>query len=155
VPQSLLILALVIILPLAAYAVFLLLKLKALRQKNRLAQQEREANAQAKRQQVLDDIRYIAAAMLEDRCELSEGVMRIGKLFDIISLSERVSSDFPSLFIHYQRIVAHPIMEARLALPKQARMKLDLQRMKSEVELEQAILEEATRLKEFSLPLTH
>lgn len=154
-PQYVLILALVIIVPLAAYAIYLMFKLKQQKQANFAAKQVREAAAQAKRQQVLDDIRYIAAAMLEDRCELSEGVLRIAKLFEIISLSERVSADFPSLFLHYQRIASHPIMEARLALPKQDRMKLDLQRMKSEAELEDAILTEAVTLKDFKMPAAH
>ncbi|MBB1268410.1 DUF2489 domain-containing protein [Shewanella sp. SR44-3] len=154
-PVYLLILAAAILIPLTAYAVYLLLKLKQQNQAKLQTEQVRQADAQAKRQQVIEDIRYIAAAMLEDRCELSEGVMRIGKLLEILSLSERVSSDYPALFLHYQRISSHPIMDARKALEKQARMKLDLQRMKSEVELEDAILAEADKLKTLSWPASH
>jgi hypothetical protein len=155
VPVYLLILALVILVPLAAYALFLLLKLKRQTQSKLAAELARQAEAQSKRQQIIDDIRYIAAAMLEDRCELSEGVVRIGKLLDILSLSERVSGDYPALFLHYQRIGSHPIMDARKALAKQERMKLDLLRMKSEVELEDAILAEADKLKDLSWPASH
>ncbi|MBB1322497.1 MULTISPECIES: DUF2489 domain-containing protein [Shewanella] len=149
------VIALLIIIALATYATYLLITLKRRTQANQLAQSERKAKAEERRQQILTDIRYIAAAMLEDRCELSEGVMRIGKLFDALSMSEQVVADFPKLFSHYELIRNHPIMEARTALPKQQRMKLDLERMKSEAELEQAILDEAKRIAEFSKPSTH
>lgn len=81
--------------------------------------------------------------MIEDRCEISEGVVRIGRLFEILSLSERVAPDYPSLFKHFELIKNHPIMDARQALPKQERMKLDLIRMKSEAALEQGISDDA------------
>ncbi|AZG34242.1 MULTISPECIES: DUF2489 domain-containing protein [Shewanella] len=149
------VIALLIIVALAAYATHLLLTLKRQTQANQQASSERKAKADERRQQILTDIRYIAAAMLEDRCELSEGVVRIGKLFDVLSLSEQVAPDFPNLFIHYDLIRNHPIMEARQALPKQQRMKFDFERMKSEAELEQVILEEAKSIAKFDKPTTH
>ncbi|MDD8060713.1 MULTISPECIES: DUF2489 domain-containing protein [Shewanella] len=154
-PTIAIVIALLIIIALAAYATHLLLTLKRRTQANQQAQAARQAKADERRQQILTDIRYIAAAMLEDRCELSEGVVRIGKLFDALSMSEQVNSDFPNLFAHYDIIRDHPIMEARKALPKQQRMKFDLARMKSEAELEQAILDEAKRIAEFNQPKTH
>ena len=154
-PTIAIVIALLIIIALAAYATHLLLTLKRRTQANQQAQAARQAKADERRQQILTDIRYIAAAMLEDRCELSEGVVRIGKLFDALSMSEQVNSDFPNLFAHYDNIRDHPIMEARKALPKQQRMKFDLARMKSEAELEQAILDEAKRIAEFNQPKTH
>ncbi len=154
-PTIAIVIALLIIIALAAYATHLLLTLKRRTQANQQAQAARQAKADERRQQILTDIRYIAAAMLEDRCELSEGVVRIGKLFDALSMSEQVNSDFPNLFAHYDIIRDHPIMEARKALPKQQRMKFDLARMKSEAEREQAILDEAKRIAEFNQPKTH
>jgi hypothetical protein len=155
VPTIAIVIALLIIIALAAYATHLLLTLKRRTEANQQAQAERQAKAEERRQQILTDIRYIAAAMLEDRCELSEGVVRIGKLFDALSMSEQVASDFPNLFAHYAIIRDHPIMEARQALPKQQRMKFDFERMKSESELEQVILDEAKHIAEFKKPTTH
>ncbi|MGI2178648.1 DUF2489 domain-containing protein [Shewanella frigidimarina] len=149
------VIALLIIVALATYAAHLLLTLKRKTQANQQALSKRKAKADERRQQILTDIRYIAAAMLEDRCELSEGVMRIGKLFDALSLSEQVMADFPNLFTHYELIRNHPIMEARKELPKQQRMKFDFERMKSEAELEQVILDEAKHIAEFDKPITH
>ncbi|EGM71848.1 periplasmic/membrane protein associated with DUF414 [Shewanella sp. HN-41] len=140
---------------LSSYATYLLLKLQRQKQRQQAALAEREAIASAKRAQVLDDIRYIATAMIEDRCEISEGVVRIGRLFEILSLSERVAPEFPALFQHFELIKDHPIMEARQALPKQERMRLDLIRMKSEATLEQDISNDAKKLSAYQPKAMH
>lgn len=152
---ALIIIAIVIIIALGAYAASLLLKLKRQTVINQQALDERLAKAEERRQQVLTDIRYIATAMLEERCELSEGVMRIGKLFDALSMTEQVTPLFPQLFTHYNIIGSHPIMEARQTLPKQQRMKLDFARMRSEADLGEAILQEAKSIADFEQVPTH
>ncbi|WP_434927759.1 DUF2489 domain-containing protein [Shewanella sp. HL-SH8] len=152
---ALIIIAIIIVIALGAYAASLLLKVKRQAAINQQALEERLAKAEVRRQQVLTDIRYIAAAMLEDRCELSEGVMRIGKLFDALSMTEQVTPLFPQLFSHYDIIRSHPIMEARQALPKQQRMKLDFARMRSEADLGESILQEAKNITEFEQAPTH
>lgn len=145
----------IILVGLSGYATYLLLQLKQQRQRQQAELAEREAKANAKRAQVLGDIRYIATAMLEDRCEMSEGVLRIGRLFEMLSLSERVAPEFPMLFKHFELIKAHPIMGARQALPKQQRMKLDYVRMKSEAELAHGINDEMKKLAHYQLRPTH
>ncbi|MGL4449547.1 MAG: DUF2489 domain-containing protein [Shewanella sp.] len=145
----------IILVGLSGYATYLLLQLKQQRQRQQAELAEREAKANAKRAQVLGDIRYIATAMLEDRCEMSEGVLRIGRLFEMLSLSERVAPEFPMLFKHFELIKAHPIMEARQALPKPQRMKLDFVRMKSEAELAHGINDEMKKLAHYQLRPTH
>ena len=152
---ALIVLGFIIIVALSSYATFLLLKLKQQKQRQQVAHAEREVAANAKRAQILGDIRYIATAMIEDRCEISEGVVRIGRLFEILSLSERVAPVFPSLFQHLELIKGHPIMEARQALPKQERMKLDLIRMKSEAELAEGINDDAKKLSDYQPKATH
>lgn len=152
---ALIVLGFIIIVALSSYATFLLLKLKQQKQRQQVAHAKREVAANAKRAQILGDIRYIATAMIEDRCEISEGVVRIGRLFEILSLSERVAPEFPSLFQHFELIKGHPIMEARQALPKQERMKLDLIRMKSEAELAEGINDDAKKLSDYQLKATH
>lgn len=152
---AIVILGFFIIVALSSYATYLLLKLQRQKKRQQAALVEREAVANAKRAQVLDDIRYIATAMIEDRCEISEGVIRIGRLFEILSLSERVAPEFPALFEHFELIKDHPIMEARQALPKQERMKLDLIRMKSEAALEQGISDDAKKLSAYQPKAMH
>lgn len=152
---TIIILGFIILVALTSYATFLLLKLKRQKQRQHAEQAARALTAKAKRAQVLDDIRYIATAMQEDRCEISEGVVRIGRLFEILSLSERVAPEFPALFQHFELIKDHPIMDARQALPKQQRMKLDLLRMKSEAALEQGISEDVKKLSSYQPKATH
>ncbi|GIU49736.1 MULTISPECIES: DUF2489 domain-containing protein [Shewanella] len=142
-------LAVIVIVLLACYAGYLLLKVKKQQQRTTEANQQRLNEAKAKKQQILDDIKYIAAAMLEERCEPSEGVMRIAKLFEALSMSEQMAVEFPSIFEHYDCIKAHPIKDERKALAKQQRMKLDLARMKSEAKLEQGLLDDAKKITEF------
>ena len=142
-------LAIIVIVLLASYAGYLLLKVKKQQQDAVDAKQQRLDEAKAKKQQVLDDIKYIAAAMLEERCEPSEGVMRIAKLFEALSMSEQMAVEFPHIFEHYDCIKAHPIKEARKSLEKQQRMKLDLARMKSEAKLEQGLTEDAQKITQF------
>jgi len=155
VSTTLIVLGFIIIVALSSYATFLLLKLKQQKHRQQALFAEREVAANAKRAQVLEDIRYIATAMIEDRCEISEGVVRIGRLFEILSLSERVAPEFPALFQHFELIKNHPIMEARQALPKQDRMKLDFTRMKSEAELAEGISEDAKKLSTYQLKAPH
>lgn len=143
------VIAVVIVVLLACYAVFLLSKLNKQQKEAQAAKQQRLNDAKQKKQKVLDDIKYIASAMLEERCEPSEGVMRIAKLFEALSMSEQMAVEFPSIFEHYDCIKAHPIKEERKALAKQQRMKLDLARMKSEAKLEQGILDDAKKITQF------
>lgn len=147
---ALITLAFLIVVTLTAYATILLLRLRK-QSTQRLLQQEKLAAAtQAKIDDLSDNIRYIATAMIEERCEVSEGVVRIAKLFEILSMTERVSPEYPSLFKHFDRIKVHPIKEARKTLSKKERMKLDYERMRSESELENEILNDAKKLMNFS-----
>ncbi|WP_394148042.1 DUF2489 domain-containing protein [Shewanella atlantica] len=147
---ALLVLGFIIITALATYATVLLLRLRKQTAQKLKRQQELDEINRARVDEHLDSIRYIATAMLEERCELSEGVMRIAKLFGILSMSEQVASQFPAIFKHFEVIEDHPIMAERKQLEKKQRMKLDFARMRSEAELEAAILEEAKQLVNFT-----
>lgn len=139
----------IIISLLASYATFLLLKLRKQTSQKAKHQQELQEINQARLDEHLSSIRYIATAMLEDRCEISEGVMRIAKLFSILSMSEQVEPEYPAIFKHFNVIQDHPIMEQRKSLEKKQRMRFDFARMRSEAELEAKILEEAKKLTSF------
>ncbi|MCL1062965.1 DUF2489 domain-containing protein [Shewanella benthica] len=147
---ALIVIGFIIITALAVYATALLLKLRKQSIQKKKHQQELKDINQARLDEHLNSIRYIATAMLEDRCELSEGVMRIAKLFSILSMSEQVEAQYPAIFKHFAVIQDHPIMAQRKTLEKQQRMKLDFARIRSEAELEADILEEAKQLSSFT-----
>lgn len=149
---SLMIIGALIIIGLAGYAAHLLIKLKQQTRQQQAQLAAQQQAIEAREQELLGNIHYIAAAMLEERCELSEGVMRIGKLFGILGHTEQVISRYPALFAHFEVIEHHPIMAQRTALSKQQRMKLDFARMKSEAALEADINQEAQQLiKDYAL----
>ncbi|MBM7072571.1 DUF2489 domain-containing protein [Shewanella sp. 202IG2-18] len=148
---ALFIVGFIIIVSLTAYATKLMLQLRKQTQAKEQLKQQKHEQAKAKKESILEDVRYIAAAMLEDRCELSEGVVRIARLFEVISLTEQVNVRYPMLYQHFEVIRKHPIMEHRKALQKRERMQLDMQRMKSEAALEAEILKEAESLQHFKL----
>ncbi|MGS0675363.1 DUF2489 domain-containing protein [Shewanella sp. 125m-1] len=149
------VLGVLIIAALTAYATYLLIQVRKQKQRQLKREQEQAQAAKAKSDELLDNIRYIATAMLQERCELSEGVMRIAKLFQLIGMAELVESQYPATFAHFDVIKAHPIKEQRKSLDKQQRMKLDYARMRSEGELEAKILEEAKLLSEFKSESLH
>lgn len=144
--SPLIIIGALIIIGLSAYAASLLVKLRRQTQQLKTQQEAQHTATQAREKELLGHIHYIAAAMLEERCELSEGVMRIGKLFELLGQTEHLIASYPSLFTHFELIKEHPIMEQRKALAKQQRMRLDLIRMKSETALEADINREAQQI---------
>ncbi|PKG57473.1 MULTISPECIES: DUF2489 domain-containing protein [unclassified Shewanella] len=144
-----------IIVALTTYATYLLMRIRKQNQAKIKQQQEQAATAKAKSEELLDSVRYIAAAMIEERCELSEGVMRIAKLFNLVGMSELVSEQYPATFKHFEVIKEHPIKESRTALSKKQRMKLDFARIQSEGELESEILKEAKLLSQFNASALH
>ena len=139
----------IIIAALGLYAGNLLFKLHKKKQLIALQQEQKKDKANTKRAEVLADIRYIAIAMIDNRCELSEGVVRIANLFGVLSMTEQTIPSYPALYAHFEIIKTHPIMEKRSALTKQDRMKFDLIRMKSESNLESQILQEIKQLTTF------
>ncbi|WP_026958240.1 MULTISPECIES: DUF2489 domain-containing protein [Aliagarivorans] len=145
-PTVILLIAALIILGLAAYAAVLVGRLIAQR---RMIQQ-----AVAKRNQRLtDDIRYIAKAILDERCGLSEGVIRLCNLLPVMQSQQVIDwrGHYPSLFALYDKVKDLPTHEARNALPLKQRRQQDFKRWQDEQDMEQGILDEAKRLLDFEL----
>ncbi|GGB04406.1 DUF2489 domain-containing protein [Agarivorans gilvus] len=140
--------ALLIILSLATYAALLVGRLMGQRKVIQRALTKRNEN-------LLGDIRYIASAMVDDRCGLSEGVIRISNLLMALQTPKRIdwAERFPSVFQLYNSVKQLPTHEARNKLPRQQRMRQDLQREAEEETLRQQIIEEAKALTELSVDL--
>lgn len=137
---------LVIIFVLAVYAALLLGRLMGQRKVIQRALLKRNEN-------LLGDIRYIASAMLDDRCGLSEGVIRISNLLMALQTPKRIdwAERFPKVFELYNSVKELPTHEARNKLPRQQRMRQDLQREAQEESLRQQIIAEAKALTELSV----
>ncbi|BEU05191.1 hypothetical protein OAG1_39910 [Agarivorans sp. OAG1] len=137
--------AVIIVSALAIYAALLVGRL--------IGQQKVIKNAVAKRNQnLVTDIRYIAKAMQEDRCGLSEGVIRISNLLIALQTPQLIdwAQRYPAVFQLYNAVKELPTHEARNKLPLQQRMRQDLQREAEEKALEKQILQEAEALEQLS-----
>ncbi len=125
----LLTLAVLVILSMAGYAVFLFYKLH--KQKNQLEQARN-----ARFHNVIDSIDVIARAMLAQQCDLSEGVLRLKPLLDVLGLK---LARFSAMWALYETVENMPILDERKTLKRNERMKLDLEREAKEAHLAQHI----------------
>lgn len=132
----LIILAVLILLSMAGYAVHLFLKLRKQKQFFQQAQNIRMLN-------IAESIEIIAKAMQSKQCDLSEGVLRLKPLLDI--LGHKLSL-YPAMWALYQVVENMPILDARKNLKRNERMKLDLEREAKEIELEEQIQAELPEL---------
>lgn len=132
----LIILAVLVLLSMAAYAVSLFLKVK------QQALQIQQAKNQ-RYQRVSESIEIIARAMLAEQCGLSEGVLRLKPLLDV--LGKKLAA-FPAMWALYQVVEDMPILDARKELKRNERMKLDLEREAKEAELDAVIKDELSQL---------
>lgn len=132
----LLILAVLVLLSMLGYAVYLFSKLRKQKQFFQQAQYARGLN-------ICESVEIIAKAMQSGQCDLSEGVLRLKSLLDV--LGHKLSL-YPAMWALYQTVENMPILEARKHLKRNERMKLDLEREAKEIELEESINAELVTL---------
>ena len=123
----LLLVAVCIIVGMIGYATYLLLAL----QKKALQQARRNRINRIK-----ESIEIIAKAMLNGDCNLSEGVLRLKMLLEPVGMSIK---NHVTMLQLYEVVETMPTHEARKALKKNERMRLDLQRESAEAALEKNI----------------
>lgn len=132
------VLAALIILSMAGYAARLWLKIY--RQNRQIKQ------AQAVRfERILESVEIIAKAMLSEQCDLSEGVLRLKPLLDVLG---KPLNRFAAMWALFETVQDMPILEARKQLKRNERMKFDLEREAKEVELAEQIKTELAVLLE-------
>ena len=125
----LLLVAVCIIVGMIGYATYLLLAL----------QKQKKALQQARRNRInriKESIEIIAKAMLNGDCNLSEGVWRLKMLLEPVGMSIK---NHVTMLQLYEVVETMPTHEARKALKKNERMRLDLQRESAEAALEKNI----------------
>lgn len=137
---TLFILAALILVAMAGYAVYLLLALK--KQRRQINKLQNEART-ARIQRLTESIEIIAKAMQNGDCNLSEGVLRLKMLLDPLGNSLK---NYPAMFALYETVQDMPTHDARRELKKNERMRLDLERESKEVELEADIQQELNQL---------
>jgi hypothetical protein len=144
------VLALLVIVPLAIYAGMLMSRLKKQQTDKIIAEQERQAALKQHDTKILNSVVIIVRAMKEEQCELSEGCWRLSVLLDSLKLSSELNTLFPSIYQLYNAIKHMPILAERKKLAKQERMKLDFERIKLEAELKSKIQHDVVQLHQYA-----
>ncbi|MGJ8694446.1 MAG: DUF2489 domain-containing protein [Thalassotalea sp.] len=139
-----------IILALAFYAGRLLSQVKIQRKANEAAQAKIVAGQKAHDEKIMNSVLIIAKAMKEEQCDYSEGCWRLSVLLDSLKTSSELSEQFPAIFALYNKIKHMHILDGRKSLAKKERMKQDLERMKEEAALYDAINADLTLLLQYS-----
>lgn len=103
----------------------------------------------AKQQEIAQDIRFIANAMLQEQCEITEGCLRIIPLMNRFHQELPFKADFSQLLQHQQACSEMPINEAYKALSRKEQFKLDKKRYELEAKNKDSILKEAKLLLNF------
>lgn len=133
-------LGLLIIVGLAAYAAKLLWLVR--QQKKVLHNAQLTARVERVKR-LKESIEIIARAMQNGDCNLSEGVIRLKMLLDPLGI--KIAS-YPAMGELYEVVKEMPTHQARTALKKNERMRLDLTRESAEAELEAKIRLELDQL---------
>ena len=129
----------IVIVGLAFYAGKLLSQLKQQKIAQVAAQQTIIEGQNAHDAKILTSVQIIAKAMKEEQCEYAEGCWRISVLLDSLKTSQSLAEQFPAIFELYNQIKHMQILDARKELAKKERMKQDVDRMKAEALLYDAI----------------
>ncbi|WP_430462102.1 DUF2489 domain-containing protein [Thalassolituus sp. LLYu03] len=144
--------AILIIALLAGYAWHLTRKVKAVEEKQRQEQASAEMNLRNKQQELVSDIRFIANSVLQQQCDITEGVMRLHYLISVLDPAVWGLNELARVRGHHHATQAMPILDAYKALSKQEQFRLDKERFALEDANKAAIEQELKWLASYSFP---
>lgn len=148
----LIIAALIIIAALAYYAWHLTTKVKKLHQAQQEEQAQAELQLRNRQLELLQDIRFIARAVLAEQCEITEGVLRIQYLMSALDPDAWQLDELATLRQHHEATAGMPILDAYKALPKKEQFRLDRERWTLEERHKPAVQRELQWLVSYRFP---
>ena len=143
---ALMLVGLIIVAGLAAYAVYLRRKLG---QKKKLEQEkvlELENQAAAQRSRVNKSIQVIAQSIPAGKMTLTEGVMRLSVLLESLGITDADREAFSPIFKLAEATAHIPILEGWTKLPLKKRLACDQQRQTLESDYRDFVLASAKSL---------
>lgn len=144
--------AVVIIALLSGYAWHLTRKVK----QQEIQQQKEEAEAELQlrkyQQELVKDVQFVARSVIQQQCEITEGVLRIQYLVNGLDPDVWNQPELKQVREHYFATCDMPILDAYQALTPKQQFKLDKERHKLEQDNKEAIEAELTWLAAHSFP---
>lgn len=139
----LIVLAALILISMAGYAIHLIMRVKIQKRREQALIEKAKQSQKERYLRILESIDIISRAMISEQCDLSEGVLRLKPLLDVLG---KKLSYYNAMWSLYQVVENMPILEERKNLKRNERMKLDLEREVKEAELETEIKIESEQL---------
>lgn len=143
----LLLTAFIIVIALAAYALYLNKQVKIqAKEKHIKDETERllaQKNLDKRNNKIIEDIRFIAKSFLSNQCEMTEAVMRIHYLADALDSDIMLQNQYSTIHMHFLACKDMAIKEAYKELSKKQRFQQDQNRLRLEASNETAVLAEA------------
>lgn len=147
------IVAIVILVVLSAIAAYYLIKLRKVKQEQSDQIQRNKIAWQKHRDELAADLRFIANAMLQGQCEITEGCLRIKVLMDRLDDELQHKPEFKTIQAHFAQTITMPTHEAYKALGKKEQFKLDRQRFALEEENKEQVLVEVKTLSTYKFDI--
>ena len=126
---------------------FIFIKYRELKTHQNLLEQKKDHQVE-KREYLVNSIKVIATAMLEDQVELSEGCIRVKVLIDHFDVSLHEQEAFKIFEKMYRKTEHMPTHQARKDVDKNFIHKLDQQRFALEKQHRESIRKAASELLE-------
>ncbi|AIW17608.1 DUF2489 domain-containing protein [Vibrio coralliilyticus] len=144
----------VIVLGLASYAGYLLLRLK---KQKELQEQHKKLAIEKRNANIFENVHILCMAGIQGQCDLSEISIRVYNIMDYVQGEDRVDFDkeFPATAELFHIVKDMPRGEDRQQMAKKERMKQNLERHKAESRLQDAIVEELKLLQKKVQPLNN
>lgn len=139
----LIVLAALILISMAGYAIHLIMRVKIQKRREQALIEKAKQSQKERYLRILESIDIITRAMISEQCDLSEGVLRLKPLLDVLG---KKLSHYNAMWSLYEVVENMPILEERKNLKRNERMKLDLEREAKEAEFEAEIKIECEQL---------
>ncbi|GGY34131.1 hypothetical protein GCM10011297_03930 [Bacterioplanes sanyensis] len=148
----LILIAVAIVAGLAGYAWTLTRRVKDMQQRQ---QQEEVAAAEAlrnKQLELMNDVQFVARAVIAEQCEITEGVLRIHYLVQALDPAIWGMDELATIRNHHQQTSDMPILDDYKKLDKREQFRLDKQRWQLEQQHKAAIVRELEWLVAYRFP---
>ncbi len=146
-------LALIIIAALSGVAVYYLWQVKKQNEQLKQQQAEQKKAWREKKEELAKDIKFIAQAMVQEQCEITEGCLRIKVLMDHLDTDLQHKPEFKTIQHMFSLTSSMPTHQAYKALSPKERFKLDNQRYRYEDEHRDNVLAEAKQLMQYQFDI--
>jgi hypothetical protein len=102
-----------------------------------------QKNLDKRNDKIIEDIRFIAKALISNQCEMTEAVMRIHYLADALDSDIMLQNQYSTIHLHFLACKDMAIKDAYKDLSKKLRFQQDQHRLRLEASNETAVLAEA------------